>query len=46
LRTSRLNTRTILLLLAEATLIFGAMTGAVYLRLGVDDAHYELLMRQ
>jgi sugar transferase (PEP-CTERM system associated) len=46
LRTSRLNTRTILLLLAEATLIFGAMTGAVYLRLGVEDAHYELVMRQ
>jgi len=46
LRASRLNTRTILLLLAESTVIFGAMTGAVYLRLGVEDAHNELVMRQ
>jgi sugar transferase (PEP-CTERM system associated) len=46
LRTSRLNTRTILLLLAESTLIFGAITAAVYLRVGVTDAHYELVVRQ
>ena len=46
MRASRLNTRTILLLLAESTVIFGAMTGAVYLRLGVEDAHNELVMRQ
>jgi sugar transferase (PEP-CTERM system associated) len=46
LRASRLNTRTILLLLAESTLIFGAMTGAVYLRLGITEAHYELVLRQ
>lgn len=46
MRASHLNTRTILLLLAEATVIFGAIIGAVYLRLGVDDAHFELTVRQ
>jgi len=46
LRASRANTRTTLLLLAEAMVIFGAIVGAVYLRLGVEDAHYELLLRQ
>jgi sugar transferase (PEP-CTERM system associated) len=46
LRASHLNTRTILLLLAEATVIFGAIVCAVYLRLGVADAHNELVLRQ
>lgn len=46
MRASRLNTRTILLLLAEATVIFGAIICAVYLRLGIADAHYELVPRQ
>ena len=26
--------------------IFGAIVGAVYLRLGIEDAHYELMLRQ
>jgi sugar transferase (PEP-CTERM system associated) len=46
LRASRANTRTSLLLLAEAAVVFGAIVGAVYLRLGVDDAHNELMLRQ
>ena len=46
MRASRLNTRTILLLLAEATAIFGAIMGAVYLRLGIAGAPYELIERQ
>jgi sugar transferase (PEP-CTERM system associated) len=46
LRASRANTRTTLLLLAEAAVVFGAIVGAVYLRLGVEDAHTELLLRQ
>jgi sugar transferase (PEP-CTERM system associated) len=46
LRASRLNTRTILLLLAEAAVIFGAMTAAVYLRLGLIEGHDELVLRQ
>jgi len=46
LRASRANTRTTLLLLAEALIVFGAIVAAVYLRLGVEDAHYELMLRQ
>jgi sugar transferase (PEP-CTERM system associated) len=46
LRRSRANTRTSLLLLAEAAVVFGAIVGAVYLRLGVADAHDELMLRQ
>jgi sugar transferase (PEP-CTERM system associated) len=34
------------LLLAEAAVVFGAIVGAVYLRLGAEDAHMELLLRQ
>jgi len=34
------------LLLAEAVLVFGAIIGAVYLRLGFEDGHGELLARQ
>jgi len=34
------------LLLAEAVLVFGAIIGAVYLRLGFEDGHEELLVRQ
>jgi sugar transferase (PEP-CTERM system associated) len=33
-------------LLAEAAVVFGAIVGAVYLRLGVEDAHNELVLRQ
>jgi sugar transferase (PEP-CTERM system associated) len=43
---SRLNKRTVLLLLAEAMLLFGGMIVAVYLRLGALDAEYELIERQ
>jgi sugar transferase (PEP-CTERM system associated) len=46
LRLSRFNTRTGLLLLAEATVIFGAIVAAVYLRLGSMEAQNELLLRQ
>jgi sugar transferase (PEP-CTERM system associated) len=45
LKTRRLNARTILLLLAEAGLLFGGLIVAVYLRLGVTDAEYELIER-
>ena len=46
MRASRANTRTSLLLLAEATVVFGAIVSAVYLRLGIEDAHHELILRQ
>src|SRR5688572_31627586 len=37
--------RTVLLIFAEATVVFGAMMGAVYLRFGSEDANYELVER-
>ncbi|HEV7799283.1 MAG TPA: TIGR03013 family XrtA/PEP-CTERM system glycosyltransferase [Pyrinomonadaceae bacterium] len=46
MRASRANTRTSLLLLAEAAVVFGAIVGAVYLRLGIADSHDELMLRQ
>ncbi|MGH9928487.1 MAG: nucleoside-diphosphate sugar epimerase/dehydratase, partial [Pyrinomonadaceae bacterium] len=46
MRASRANTRTGLLLFAEAAVVFGAIVAAVYLRLGVEDSHNELMMRQ
>lgn len=46
MRASRANVRTGLLLIAEATVVFGAIVGAVYLRLGMEDAHDELWLRQ
>jgi sugar transferase (PEP-CTERM system associated) len=46
LRASRLNARTVLLILAEAAVVFGALMGAVYLRFGSDGALYELVERQ
>jgi len=46
LRVSRANTRTFLLLLAEAAVVFGAIISAVYLRLGTEDSYYELMLRQ
>jgi sugar transferase (PEP-CTERM system associated) len=45
LRASRLNARTVLLILAEATVVFGALMGAVYVRFGSEGAHYELIER-
>lgn len=46
MRASRANTRTTLLLLAEAAVVFGAIVAAVYLRLGVEDAQTELILKQ
>lgn len=43
MRVLRLNSRTVLLLLAEATLVYGAIIAAVYIRVGVDGAPYELI---
>ncbi len=43
MRAVRLNGRTILLLVAEATLVYGAIIGAVYLRVGLADAAVELI---
>jgi sugar transferase (PEP-CTERM system associated) len=45
LRSTRLNARTVLLILAEATLLFGGIIVAVYLRLGAADAERELIER-
>ena len=39
---TRFNTRTPLLITAEALLLFGATVAAAYVRLGLDDAHFEL----
>jgi sugar transferase (PEP-CTERM system associated) len=46
LNASRLNQRTVLLLLSEAMLLFGGMIVAVYLRLGIVDSEYELIERR
>lgn len=46
MRASRPNTRTVLLILAEAAVVFGALMGAVYLRFGNEGAAYELIERQ
>jgi len=43
LRVLRLNGRTILLLLAESTLVYGAIIAAVYVRVGFQDANFELI---
>jgi sugar transferase (PEP-CTERM system associated) len=40
--TRRLNVRTLLLIIAEALLIFLATVTAAYLRLGLSDAYFEL----
>jgi sugar transferase (PEP-CTERM system associated) len=45
LRALRLNGRTILLILAEAGLVYGAIIAAVYLRVGVIDAPEELITK-
>ena len=46
MRVSRLNKRTVMLILAEAIVIFGAIVVAVYARLGVDEGFAELTLRQ
>jgi sugar transferase (PEP-CTERM system associated) len=43
--TRRFNARTPLLILAEALLMFGGMVAAAEIRLGPDDAYYELVAR-
>lgn len=46
MRNSRANTRTTLLLLAEAAVVFAGIVGAVYLRVGIEGAYFELVERQ
>jgi sugar transferase (PEP-CTERM system associated) len=46
LKASRPNARTVLLILAEAAVVFGALMGAVYLRFGNEGAAFELIERQ
>lgn len=43
MRALRLNGRTILLIIAEALLVYGAIIGAVYLRVGMEGVHFELV---
>jgi sugar transferase (PEP-CTERM system associated) len=43
LKNTRFNARTVLLILAEAMLLFGGMIIAVYMRLATFDADYELI---
>jgi sugar transferase (PEP-CTERM system associated) len=45
LRVLRLNGRTVLLILAEAALVYGSIVAAVYLRVGPEDAKFELVIR-
>jgi len=45
LRPARLNARTVLLILAEAFLLYGGMIAAVYLRLASFDADEELIIK-
>ncbi|HEX8708604.1 MAG TPA: TIGR03013 family XrtA/PEP-CTERM system glycosyltransferase [Pyrinomonadaceae bacterium] len=45
MRRGNQNARTILLILAEAMLLFGGLIVAVYLRLGAKDSDYELIER-
>ena len=45
MRALRLNGRTLLLILAEAGLVYGAIIGAVYLRVGVEAAPEELIAK-
>jgi sugar transferase (PEP-CTERM system associated) len=46
LASTRINVRTLLLIIAEALLIFLAMVTAAYLRLGWLDAYFELSEKQ
>jgi hypothetical protein len=45
MKASRLNARTILLLLVEAMLLFSGLIVAVYVRLGAIDAEDALIVR-
>jgi len=43
--TRRINTRTLLLIIAEAMLLFGGVVAAAEIRLGADGAYHELVER-
>ena len=43
MRALRLNGRTLLLIIAESLLVYGAIIGAVYLRVGFEGASFELV---
>ena len=45
MRVLRLNGRTLLLIIAEAVLVYGAIIAAVYVRVGTEGAAYELIER-
>ena len=45
MRVLRLNGRTILLIIAEGVLVYGAIIAAVYLRVGFDGAPFELVTK-
>ena len=45
MRILRLNGRTILLIIAESTLVYGAIIAAVYLRVGMEGAPFELITK-
>ncbi|MEJ7711485.1 MAG: hypothetical protein WKF84_16870 [Pyrinomonadaceae bacterium] len=45
MRSGRIKSRSTLLVLVEAILIFGGIVVAVYLRLDADDVRYELIER-
>jgi sugar transferase (PEP-CTERM system associated) len=45
LRAFSLNRRKALLIAAEAAVVYGAIVGAVYIRIGVEGAPYELVTR-
>ena len=45
MRALRVNGRTILLLFGEAALVYGAIICAVYLRVGEENAYFELVIR-
>ena len=45
MRVLRVNGRTILLLFGEAVLVYTAIIAAVYLRVGVENAYFELVLR-
>ena len=45
MRVLRVNGRTLLLLLGEAALVYGAVIAAVFLRVGRDDAYFELVTK-
>ena len=45
MRVLRFNGRTLVLLVGEALLVYGAIIGAVYLRVGVENSYFELVTK-